>query len=393
LFDVTSADYTYIEGLTIRNCDVAVMAGLRFAYGCNELVVRNCRMENVGCGVNAQYGGSQNFYIADNIIIGREDSTRTHGRSGYWLDYGPPADLSSFIAIDINGRGHVVCHNYIANFHDAIDITEQGPPEREDWKVISIDIYNNDIHNMTDDFIESDCGVHNIRVFNNRGFNAAYHGISAQPIYGGPAYYIRNVLYHIPHGGAFKLNVTPAGLYFLHNTACSEQAVNSGPINNSFARNNLFLGSDAPKRPVLRMATLTSYTTFDYNGYRPSRSVEKQFDWRAPKPEILMISSLKGDIISGSFATLEEFFKATGQEQHGIMVDYDIFRKVSRPDPVKLGNLYRAPEFDFRLVPGSKAVDAGCVLPNINDGYSGAAPDLGALEIGAPEAAYGPRAH
>ena len=35
---------------------------------------------------------------------------------------------------------------------------------------------------------------------------------------------------------------------------------------------------------------------------------------------------------------------------------------------------------DFRLRPGSGAVDAGCRLPNVNDGFAGSAPDLGALE-------------
>ncbi|MBN2006104.1 MAG: right-handed parallel beta-helix repeat-containing protein [Anaerolineae bacterium] len=35
---------------------------------------------------------------------------------------------------------------------------------------------------------------------------------------------------------------------------------------------------------------------------------------------------------------------------------------------------------DFRLRPGSPAVDAGVPIPGINDGYSGAAPDLGAFE-------------
>ncbi len=64
LFDVIYADHTHIEGITIKNCDIAVMAGLKFAHGCQGLVVRNCHMENVGCGVNAQYGGSTNFYIA-----------------------------------------------------------------------------------------------------------------------------------------------------------------------------------------------------------------------------------------------------------------------------------------------------------------------------------------
>ncbi len=37
---------------------------------------------------------------------------------------------------------------------------------------------------------------------------------------------------------------------------------------------------------------------------------------------------------------------------------------------------------DFRLMPGSPAIDAGIVEPPYTDGYSGAAPDLGALEAG-----------
>ena len=37
---------------------------------------------------------------------------------------------------------------------------------------------------------------------------------------------------------------------------------------------------------------------------------------------------------------------------------------------------------DFRLVAGSSAVDAGVEIPGITDGYSGSAPDVGALELG-----------
>ncbi len=39
---------------------------------------------------------------------------------------------------------------------------------------------------------------------------------------------------------------------------------------------------------------------------------------------------------------------------------------------------------DYRLVAGSGAIDAGIVIPKINEGYSGAAPDAGALEEGEP---------
>jgi hypothetical protein len=52
---------------------------------------------------------------------------------------------------------------------------------------------------------------------------------------------------------------------------------------------------------------------------------------------------------------------------------------------------YQTSEFDLRLQAGSKAIDAGVRLPNINDGFTGSAPDLGALEHGQPLPHYGPR--
>jgi hypothetical protein len=36
-------------------------------------------------------------------------------------------------------------------------------------------------------------------------------------------------------------------------------------------------------------------------------------------------------------------------------------------------------------------VDAGVVLPNFNDGFTGKAPDLGCCELGQPLPHYGPR--
>jgi hypothetical protein len=46
---------------------------------------------------------------------------------------------------------------------------------------------------------------------------------------------------------------------------------------------------------------------------------------------------------------------------------------------------------DFRLKPGSAPVDKGKIIPNVTDGYTGSAPDLGALEVGMPVPRYGPR--
>ena len=49
------------------------------------------------------------------------------------------------------------------------------------------------------------------------------------------------------------------------------------------------------------------------------------------------------------------------------------------------------PPPDVTLSTGSTALNRGVALPNINDGFTGAAPDLGALELGCALPLYGPR--
>jgi hypothetical protein len=88
--------------------------------------------------------------------------------------------------VKVYGPGHVIARNSIAYFHDAISISTYGTPEKDpERQASSIDIYNNDMHMLGDDFVETDGGVHNIRVFDNRGVNAAHGGYSSQPVFGG----------------------------------------------------------------------------------------------------------------------------------------------------------------------------------------------------------------
>src|ERR1700721_2903930 len=75
------------------------------------------------------------------------------------------------------------------------------------------------------------------------------------------------------------------------------------------------------------------------------------------------------------FKTLQQFSEATGQDRHSVLVDYDVFKKVTPPDPNDPRILYRAEDFDFQLRPESVAVDAGVRLPNIHDECTGTPPD------------------
>jgi hypothetical protein len=415
LFNVMAANYNYFEGLTIRNTEIAFLAGLRNVLGCSGLVVMNCHIENIGIGVTTDYYGSKNFYIADNTIIGREDLKVLMGWTGHtWANLpGFPEGIRSFVAVNVLGQGHVVCYNYIAGFHDGIDVDagdsyynpeELKNLETQGLKPVAIDFYNNDIFHVSDNCIETDPVFNNIRVLRNRCMNSAHRPLSSQVVLGGPAYFIRNVVYHAPEGGSIKFYYRTSGMVVYHNTLCSEVLIrmmdsqnpdsnvqfpsNLEPASNMQFRNNLILGQGAAKE-VLFMDTYTNYTTSDYDGFCPNEGVEFPFVWNSPRFSVL--ADYVGPRETRSFRSLPEFSRVTGQEQHGILVDYSIFRHVERPDPKDPRKVYKAADLDFQLRPDAVAVDAGCPLANVNDGFTGKAPDLGAYEVGLPLPHYGPR--
>lgn len=392
LFDVTASQHHIFEGLTFRNTDIGIMAGQKEVAGAVALTVKDCRFENIGFGVWTEYAGSSDFYIAHNLFLGRDDRFRLVGWTGFmWASAGPYGShlLTSYYAIKVYGPGHVIAHNSIAYFHDAIGISTYGTPEKDpDRQASSIDIYNNDFHMLNDDFVETDGGVHNVRVFNNRGVNAAQGGYSSQPVFGGPVYFIRNILYHVPSGVAFKFSAKPAGLVVYHNTIIGECMI-SDPSSNMHFRNNLFLGRDTPDRGIMVWANATEANSSDYNGFRPNQGVAAQYRWLSPRKGQRLYEPKPTEW--RSFATLAEMRTATGQEQHGIEVDFDIFENMVPPDHTKRHAVYHMMDLNFRLKPGSKAVDAGIVIPTVNEGFAGSAPDLGALEVGRPDPKYGPR--
>jgi len=399
MFDVMASRHHIFDGITFRNVDTAIFAGSKEVLGAVGLTVKNCRFENVGFGIWTEYAGSSDFYIADNIFLGRDDRFHMVGWGGPGRSPGAPAykapgdygshTMKSYYAIKVYGPGHVIARNAIAYYHDAISISTYGTPEIDpDRRASSIDIYNNDLHLFGDDFIETDGGVHNIRVYNNRGVNSAHGGYSSQPVFGGPVYFIRNILYHTPSGVAFKFSGKPAGLFVYHNTIIGENLVGDASSNMHF-RNNLFLGRDEPGRGILRLANASNHNTTDYNGYRPNQGVKDQY-WFFMPPKGERVYEPKREDWK-TFATLADYQAGTGQEAHSIEVDFDIFENLKGPDAKKRHFVYHAMDLNFQLKAGSKAVDAGVVLPNVNEDFAGKAPDLGALEVGKPPIRYGPK--
>src|SRR5687767_3288210 len=414
LFDVRAADYTYFEGLTFRNTDIAIAAGTQFIAGSKGLTVKRSRFADVGAGIFTNYSGSSNFYIADNVFVGRNDPNHVIGWAApqIWGKFNGidgqvhPPPMASYVAVKLYGPGHVVAYNSIAHFHDGVNIETYGNPDgsaavdgpkyppRELWhrRPVAIDFYNNLMTNFHDNPFETDGGMHNIRVLRNLMLNSASHAFCNQPSLGGPTYWIGNIAYHLP-GGSTRLTNGSAGVVMYHNTILSETA--AAGASNVHWRNNLFLGENTAPA-IFSVNTFTRYSSSDYNGFRPNPGAEVSFQWATPKAGTAVYPEpgRQADLETRAFKTLAEYSASTGQDRNSVLVDYDVFVKVPRLDAADvktIQNVYDPKDFDFRLKPDAVAVDRGVPLPNVNDGYAGRAPDLGALETGRPLPHYGPR--
>lgn len=396
LFNVMGADYTYFEGITFRNTNLAIEAGQKDIAGAEGLTVKRSTFDQVGVAIHSDWSGSKNFYIADNVMNGRNDPSYLIGWFSIWPWNTVEGQLEkqrmrSYYAVAIYGSGHVVAYNRVTHFHDGIDHATYGMPDGypnvpRDRMPVSNDIYGNDVSNMHDNCFETDGGMHNQRVFRNRCFNAAVGAMSPQPIFGGPVYFIRNVVYNSVYG-PLKVQADPSGILVYQNTYIGEiQQIT--PASNMHFRNNLILGQKA--RPaVFAIDTHTPWSSSDYNGFYANPDAEYSFQWNSPPAGGPVDYASAREL--RRFKTLGDYQRATGQDRHSRAIDYSVFVNAKPPDFSDPTRLVSPDDVDLRLAPRSRAIDAGVVLPGITDGFRGRAPDLGAYEQGADVPHYGPR--
>ena len=362
--------YQIIERLTLRNTPNALYAS-RVQY----TKVRHCKLETTGMGYyNSGAGTEFRHTIMDCTVLGDEP----------WI----VSTIGSSQGIEIKGTSAIVAHNLVKGFADGISIdpntSTSTPPYGSNNNCY--DCYGNFVSECGDDGIELDHIVANCRAWRN-AVTSCRMGFSNQPLFGGPCYIFRNESFCLQDatngtatGSAYKLHNGASGTVLIHNTSSKNaQGMTTCMFQNSYFRNNVIMGAtDA----------LNMFTCGTYNGLPPAPSIN---DWDYDAYRAGSGRTLVDWFNQQNYTSLTLLASQRGVESHGILAAYAHFVQAVPPSS------YTAPgkttdDFDFRLVAGAPEINAGAVLPNINDPFvTDGQPDIGALEYGQPRPKYGPR--
>jgi hypothetical protein len=354
----THGSNVHVEHLTLRNG----LRGLKNqGDGTTGFVVRRVRILDtvLGIGVRAP---SFDSYICDNLLRGRLRWPRTYASDG--------GAHSSDEGIVVWGAGHVVCHNDIGGYGDALNV---GDGDRAD------DIYGNEVRWSYDNAVELDFGQGNLRLVGNR-FENSYSPISTQPLDGGPAYIVRNVVLNMVdeplkfHANGSGPNASePSGMLVWNNTFVSPVAallMQTPAVAHYFdVRNNVFLG------PPPRVSRFWP-STVEWSGGIDNGVFASDGYWPDGRFKF-------GDQRFANFAAL----RRGGIERGGTLLGPHTLAHVA---PLR-GYRHLLRPLDGSLAARSRAIDRGERLPGVTDGYAGRAPDLGAIEHGRPRPRYGIR--
>lgn len=361
--------HVYLEGIGVKNGGWAIGV-----HGSRNMVIRRCHITGCHQGISDD-ANARRIWISDNLMVGvmPYPMTKEYKKNVKTEDR----------AIELSGRGHVICYNRIHHWKDGVDT--RGPAQPGD-----VDIYRNDISECFDDGIELDYSDYNARAYENRITNCLM-GISLQPSRGGPNYAVRNVLYNIAHE-SFKLHLTPvnkgpdpmagpfrtSGGFLIHNTIVKKGPAmrvwsNEGPAHYFRVYNNLFVGT--PARSAIELSSPTMrHAKFDHNIWA-GQGITRFARWNRK-----------------NYGSIEQFSIDTGQEKHGFFISsparlFVADFKIPKDEKTCVPNTDAVP----LLAASSPAIDKGMRLPSINDDFTGRAPDLGAYELGQKVPRYGPR--
>jgi predicted outer membrane repeat protein len=340
----------------------------------DDVIIRNCTFQYINTPIGLKRNGNRLLVEGCEFI---DDCTRwgflPKGPDGYsYHGYIETGAVNVYAPYD--GRGLVFRNNVINGLFDGLHVSPNNlapvPGSSE------TDVYSNTVVRVLDDLIEVDGFARNVRIFRNR-MQRYLTGISIAQAVDGPTYVLYNVLGR--HGESTAASIdkyagfpvktnggddygTTAYAFFYHNTCWTPVANTPG-----------FKVLHAQWRKLV-MANNIWYGT--YGGWNVYRAV--------PLSPVTMSHDIVwqegGPFYHQDYGAIRDYWTQAAVATSGLAdIQFLTNAIVAAPD-------YLGPAFgDFGLSAGSPAIDAGVVVPGVDDeSYRGAAPDAGAIEYAVP---------
>ena len=346
IISLEKADNIVIDGFSLRYARTGVLLSASSGNWIRNNIIRNC-----GGGIEVYKDTSCNNIVENNQI------TDTSITSWEWKFV--KATYFERCGIGFSGgSGNVVRHNKINGLFNGIAPAVWNELYEENYNS-NMDVYGNEIFDIGDDGWEPEGCCINTRFFENKIYKV-WHPFSLAPITVGPTYVIKNIVYDFHGGsGAFKFNVginkAEGNMLIVHNTCFTDAT----------GVNALTLGGNIPPANIVFRNNILSGSRYAIED--STKAVGDQFDldydlwYKMPEADRPVIK-WKND----RYKTFEEWQDKFKKEIHGML------KEAMFTDPAK---------GDFTLKSESPAVDAGVILPGINEDFKGNAPDLGAIEL------------
>jgi hypothetical protein len=378
----------FAHAIVVESCNSVFIEGIEIRYSSGSAIhlddTSDCLLQHLRVlycneGVHIK-GDSSNNTIQDSFFfddVNHWDFEYVKTDAG-WSYYRYIETGAVSVDARYSGRGLVFRRNHVEGLFDGVHLC---PWVECNARTSETDFYDNEVIEIADDFIETDGYSRNVRIFGNR-MDKALTGVSLAQALDGPTWVLFNVIancgvcsgtrlggvwgYPIKmNGGDGYLDVGTGTVLLYHNTSYTSDPdgraflVKQAMWRNLVFRNNIWCG---------KIAGLVSF-------HPQIWPVEWDYD------DIYRESGPLADMGGFRYETIDELRSATA------------VMPVPRFGRSGFGAhlMSREPRFvspdagDYRLRPDSPCIDAGVVIPGINDGhFRGEAPDMGAFESEQP---------
>ncbi|MEW6059776.1 MAG: right-handed parallel beta-helix repeat-containing protein [Actinomycetota bacterium] len=342
-FQIEGIGWVWVEGFEIRYYGRGEWASGVLIRDSSHAVVRDMTVHGVTQGI---------------VVRGRSNDARIEGNDvsdppvDSWPRDAVKGTSHEGAGIVVSGRrGAIVRGNEVHHIFNGIYACSWDA--LEDTRIaFDVDAYENELHDIGDDGLEPEGACINNRFRENR-FTDGLVGISLAPITSGPVWVIGNIFANHT-GTGFKWGNDGDGRVFVyHNTSWTVRADDNGMDIYARVHNVTFLNNIVRGTRYAFESTVTGCKGhhWDYDDWFTTLGNDgPHFKWENVR-----------------YDTITDLCSATGLECSGHEWPPGLV------DPA--GG-------DFSLDASSQNIDAGVLIPGVNDGFLGLAPDVGCCETG-----------